>query len=110
MQQPQQRNKALFVLKCSCKPAASSKQTFFHCAHVSYREKKLQICTTYHKSKRHSTIRAYSRPLLGVTLATNLLPWVLKKIFLFEMMKNGVYLGSVRQENDNSLIKCALKK
>ena len=98
MQQQQQRNKALFVLKCSCKPAASSKQTFFHCAHVSYREKKLQICTTYHKSKSHSTIRTYSRPLLGVTLATNLLPWVLKKIFLFEMMKNGVYLGSVTRK------------
>ena len=38
--------------------------------------------------------RPYSRRLLGGTIARNLLPWVLKKIFLLEVVKNGICLGS----------------
>ena len=30
-------------------------------------------------------VRAYSRPLLGATIAPNLVPWVLKKIFSLEI-------------------------
>ena len=43
--------------------------------------------------------RAYSRPLLGATIETNLVPWVLKKIFLLEMVKNGICLGVVSKQN-----------
>ena len=34
--------------------------------------------------------RAYSGPSLGATIAPNLVPWVLKKIFSLEMVKNNM--------------------
>ena len=39
------------------------------------------------------THKDYSRHLLGATIAPNLLPLVLKKLFLLEMVKNGICLG-----------------
>ena len=44
-------------------------------------------------------IRAYSRPLLGATIAPNLVPWVLRKIFSLEMGKNDIYLGGASKQN-----------
>ena len=43
--------------------------------------------------------RAYSGPSLGATIAPNLVPWVLKKIFSLEMGKNNIYLGGAREQN-----------
>ena len=51
--------------------------------------------------------RAYSRRLLGATIARNLLPWVLKKIILLEIVKNGVCFGSVSKQNALFPKKCA---
>ena len=51
--------------------------------------------------------RAYSRRLLGATIAPNLLPWVLKQIFLLEMVKNGICFGSVSKQNALCTKKCA---
>ena len=36
--------------------------------------------------------RAYSKPLLGATMAPNLVPWVFQKIFSLEMVKNDICL------------------
>ena len=43
--------------------------------------------------------RVYSRPLLGATRAPNLLPWVFKKVFSLEMIKNGICLGGASKQN-----------
>ena len=43
--------------------------------------------------------RVYSRPLLGATSAPNLLPWVFKKVFSLEMVKNGICLGGASKQN-----------
>ena len=45
------------------------------------------------------TYRAYSRHLLGATIAPNLVPWVLKKILSLEMGKNDIYLGGASKQN-----------
>ena len=44
-------------------------------------------------------IRANSGPFLGATLAPNLAPWVLKKIFSLEIVKNDFYLGGASKQN-----------
>ena len=36
--------------------------------------------------------RAYSGPLLGATIAPNIVPWVLKKIFSLKMVENDICL------------------
>ena len=41
----------------------------------------------------------YSRPLLGATIASNLVPWDLKKIFPSDMDKNDIYLGTSTKQN-----------
>ena len=38
-------------------------------------------------------LRVFSRPLLGGTIAPNLVPWFLRKIFPLEMVENGICLG-----------------
>ena len=43
--------------------------------------------------------KAYSRPLLGATVTPNLVPWVLKKIFSVEMVKNDIRLGGASKQN-----------
>ena len=43
--------------------------------------------------------RTYSKPLLGGTIAPNLVPGVLKKIFSLEMVKNRICLGRGVQAN-----------
>ena len=50
-------------------------------------------------NKRDGGVRAYSRPLLGVTIIPNLVPWVLKKIFSLEMCRNDIYLWGGRKQN-----------
>ena len=35
----------------------------------------------------HTLLRPYSRPLLGATIAPNLVPWILKNIFSLEMVR-----------------------
>ena len=35
----------------------------------------------------HTLLRSYSRPLLGATIAPNLVPWILKNIFSLEMVR-----------------------
>ena len=42
---------------------------------------------------------AYSRLLLGETIAPNLVPSDLKKTFSFEMVKNDIYLGGTSKQN-----------
>ena len=44
-------------------------------------------------------VSAYSRPLLSATIAPNLKPWVLKKIFSLEMIKNDICLGGASKQN-----------
>ena len=51
--------------------------------------------------------RTYSRHLLGAAIAPNLVPLVLKKIFLLEMVKNGICLGGVIKQNALFSEKCA---
>ena len=52
---------------------------------------------------------AYSRPLLGVTITPNLVPWVLRKIFSLKMIEYDISLGSA--SNQNAFFKkCAPKK
>ena len=51
------------------------------------------VANEYHFSSIFSDSRAYSRPLLGATIATNLVVWVLRKIFSLEMVKNDICLG-----------------
>ena len=53
--------------------------------------------------------RAYSRCLLDVTITPNLLPCVLKRIFLLERVKNGVCLGSASKQITLFFEKCAPK-
>ena len=48
---------------------------------------------------RDSQSRAYSIHLLGATIEPNLVPWVLKKIFSLEMVKNGICLGGASKQN-----------
>ena len=47
----------------------------------------------------HGVYRVYSTPLLGMTIALNLVPWILKKIFSLETDKNDVYLGGASKQN-----------
>ena len=47
--------------------------------------------------------------MLGAIIAPNLLPWVLEKIFPFEMIKNDVCLGGVRKQIAPFFIKCIPK-
>ena len=44
-------------------------------------------------------IEWHSRPLLGATIALNLVSWVLKKIFSSEMDKKDICLGSASKQN-----------
>ena len=37
--------------------------------------------------------RVCSRPLFGTTMALNLVPWVLEKMFSLEMVKNDISLA-----------------
>ena len=53
---------------------------------------------------------AFYRPLLGVTIAPNLVPWVLKRTFLLGMGKNDIYLGDASKQNVLLFLKFALKK
>ena len=55
-----------------------------------------------------NNVRAYSRHLLGVTITANQVPLVLKKIFLLEMVKNGICLGGASKQNALFPKKCAL--
>ena len=43
--------------------------------------------------------RAYSKLLLGATIAPNLVSWVLRKIFSLEMVKNDICLGGASKQN-----------
>ena len=43
--------------------------------------------------------RAYSRHLLSATIAPDLVPLVLKKIFLIEMVESGIFLGDTSKQN-----------
>ena len=40
-----------------------------------------------------------SRPLLGATLAPNLVIWVLKKLFSLVIVKNNICLGGTSKQN-----------
>ena len=44
-------------------------------------------------------IRAYSRPLLGVTITPNLVPYTLKQIFSLEAVKNVNCLEGASKQN-----------
>ena len=57
------------------------------------------VANEYHFSSIFSDSRAYSRPLLGATIATNLVLWVLRKIFSLEMVKNDICLGGASKQN-----------
>ena len=50
--------------------------------------------------------------MLGATIAPNLVPWLLGKIFLLEMVKNDICLGGESKQNalfsENMLQKNAL--
>ena len=48
---------------------------------------------------KSDAIRAFSRPLLGVTIAPSLVPCVLRKIFSLEMVKNDTCLGGTSKQN-----------
>ena len=60
-----------------------------------------EICHYKFATRRclSNAYRAYSRPLLGATIAPNLVPWVLKKIFSFEMVKNDIHLDGASKQN-----------
>ena len=47
----------------------------------------------------HYVYMVYSRPLLGATIALNLVSWVLKKIFSSEMDKNDIYLVNASKQS-----------
>ena len=53
--------------------------------------------------------RAYSIRLLVATIAPNLVPLVLKKMFLLEMVKNGICLGGASKQNGLFSKKCVPK-
>ena len=55
------------------------------------------------------SIRAYSRPLLGAIIAPNIAPWVFKKVFSFEMIKNNICLGGKSKQSAFFFEKCAPK-
>ena len=74
----------------------------------------LNFCNLYQSSKLFSIwptgdkrainllsfiFRAYSRSLFGATFTPNLAPWVLKKIFSLEMVKNNFCLGGASKQN-----------
>ena len=46
-----------------------------------------------------SNIKTHSRPLLGVTIVSNLVPWVFKKILSLEMVKNAIFFRGASQQN-----------
>ena len=48
--------------------------------------------TSVHFTSFVEEVRAYSRPLLGVTIVPNLVPWVLNEVFSSEMVKNDICL------------------
>ena len=47
----------------------------------------------------HCVYRVYSGPLLGATIALNLVSWALKKIFSSEMDKNDIYLVNASKQS-----------
>ena len=53
--------------------------------------------------------RVFFRPLLGATIALNLVPWVLKKELSLEMDKNNIYLEWASKQNALFFRKLALK-
>ena len=55
-----------------------------------------------------NNVKAYSRHLLGATITPNQVPLVLKKLFLLEMVKNGICLGGASKQNALFPKKCAL--
>ena len=57
------------------------------------------ICQNELKGKNVSNQRAYSRPLLSVTIAPDLVPSVLRKIFWLEMVKNVIRVGGASKQN-----------
>ena len=42
---------------------------------------------------------AYSKTLLGVTIAHNVAPWVLAKVFSLEVAKNDICSGAASKQN-----------
>ena len=53
---------------------------------------------------------AYSRPLLGATIAPNLVPQSLKKKLSLEMVKNGICFRGANKQNALSLEDVPWKK
>ena len=53
--------------------------------------------------------RAYSRPLLGATMAPILEPWIFKKIFTLETVTNGICLRGESKQTTLFFEKCAPK-
>ena len=69
-----------------------------------------QVCNSVPLNKRlYKFIRAYSGHLLGATIAPNLVPLVLRKIFLLEIVKNDICLGGTSEQNAFFSEKCTLK-
>ena len=54
--------------------------------------------------------RTYSRPLLGATIALNLVHWVSEKIVSLEMVKNDMSLGDASKQNSLFSENVPLKK
>ena len=54
--------------------------------------------------------RAYSRISLDAIITTNLVPWVLEKIFSLEIDENDICLGGYKQAYALFSKKCAPKK
>ena len=48
--------------------------------------------------QKNTLSRANSRPLLGMYIECNQVPWVLKKIFSLELVKNDTCLGGARSK------------
>ena len=67
------------------------------------------IVSVMNTSKNCYTVRAYSRPLLGVIITPNLMPRFLKKLFSLEMVKNDICLGGTSKQNVSFLKKFAPK-
>ena len=54
------------------------------------------VPSTFVKHCSYTTnFRVYSRPFLGETIAPNLMPQILKKIFLLEIVRNDICLGGI---------------
>ena len=56
----------------------------------------------------YCTIKTNFRPLVGATIAPNLVPWVSEKIFSLDMVENDI--DCVSDTNDKKWQKCARKQ